>query len=125
MKIAVAGGPGCGKTTFARQFSTPHVWSTDELVLPFGRDTWSEQSAEVAEWFNLPGPWVIEGVTVVRALRKWVKAHPSGRPCDVVYWRDVPLKPLNSRQQSMLKGCQTIWFDLVPFLERVGVEIKY
>jgi hypothetical protein len=49
---------------------------TDDLIA-LG---WSEASAAVIPWISRPGPWIIEGVAVPRALRKWFAANPTGKP---------------------------------------------
>jgi adenylate kinase family enzyme len=81
MRIVITGPPQSGKTTVGKIlsgiFGIP-LWSTDSL-LPENLE-WSEYSRRVAEWFDKPGDWLIEGVVVPRALRKWAAAHPTVPP---------------------------------------------
>ncbi len=121
-RIVVAGGPRTGKTTFADAFGKMRGYAvrhTDDL-----KDLdWSEASRLSAEWFHEPGPWVIEGVTCVRALRKWMAAHPDGAPCDGVVWLKTPVCGLTPGQLTMMKGCATVWREILPELVQRGVEI--
>lgn len=119
MRIAIAGGPRCGKTTLAASFGEAR--HTDDLI---GSKDWSAASAEVATWFDADDPWIIEGVAVPRALRKWLIAHPDGKPCDVVHWLITPHVPLTKGQLGMLRGCETVWREIVGELTRRGVEIR-
>lgn len=119
-RVAIAGGPRCGKTTLASALGVAPVRHTDDLI----SKGWSEASAEAATWFDETGPWIIEGVAVPRALRKWLAAHPDGKPCDIVYWLDTPHTELTKGQRGMLRGCETVWREIVGELERRGVEIR-
>lgn len=120
-RIVVAGGPRTGKTTYAGTL-TPHPLHTDVLV---GTVPWSGASEEVAEWFDRPGPWVVEGVAAVRALRKWLAAHPTGKPCDSVRWLAEPKVSRDRGQETMAKGCETIWAEVLPLLRKRGVTIVH
>ncbi len=121
-RIAIAGIPDGGKSTLARKLAA-HLGcvlrETDDLI-PLG---WSNDSAVAATWFDDENGFVIEGVAVVRALRKWLAAHPEGKPCDRVVWLDVPKVQLTSEQLTMAKGCETIWRGVRPLLAARGVEI--
>ena len=123
MRIIIAGGPRTGKTTLATQILQADgfpVRSTDDLI---GKLGWSEASAEVAEWFDDPGPWVIEGVAAARALRKWLGAHPTGSPCDAIVYLSVPKVDRTPGQNAMAKGCDTVWNEVRPSLVARGVKI--
>lgn len=121
-RICVIGYPKTGKTTVvAPSFGLP-IRSTDSLIQSHD---WSAASDEVLTWLAEPGPWVIEGVAAVRALRKWVAANAGNmqKPCDMVVWLDQPLIPLSKGQLTMAKGCRTIWTELLPYLRLRGVSI--
>lgn len=118
----IAGCPKAGKTSaavvVARQLGLPEaaIMHTDDLVnvLP-----WSAASAEVSTWLDEPGPWIVEGVAAVRALRKWLDAHPEGTPCDRFVWYREPLMTLTPAQAAMAKGCETVLSKiLAPLLLR-------
>lgn len=68
-------------------------------------------------------PWVIEGVTVVRALRKWLE-RTEEKPADLVYWGSTPYVPLDRGQQKLGEGCLTIWGQIHDRLLARGVQIK-
>lgn len=138
-RVCIAGGPKTGKTTLSqnlhesslvldpRFLATQSRWTvpvrhTDD-TLTAGL-SWSEGSALVATWLNEPGPWIIEGVAVPRALRKWLTRH-DGEPCDVVYWLGIiGHVQLTPGQASMGRGCETVWREVLPELEARGVEIR-
>lgn len=133
MRICIAGGPRTGKTTLSAQLGRKlgiPVYHTDDLLSssPTGalkrRDDWSGQSEEVARWFSRPGSWIIEGVTVPRALRKWLAAHPGQAPCDKVIWLTRPKVSRNKGQEAMANGCLTVWREIQFILHERGVEME-
>ncbi len=105
MRTIIVGGPRTGKSTLAKSFGVP-VFCGDPRSLVKDpepgvtylpefydlpeKERWSAGSEYVAkEWFSLPGPWVMEGQIMARALRKWMKSPagfyfgaPYGYPCD-------------------------------------------
>lgn len=120
-RIVIAGVPKAGKTTLALRGDYPGaVRHTDDLIR---QDAWSEASAEVAGWLDEPGPWVIEGVAAVRALRKWCSWHPVGKPCDRVLWLGEPRFGLAGGQLSLAKGCWTVWLGVRDELRARGVIV--
>lgn len=120
-RVVIGGGPCTGKTQLS-----DHVASvlgvtarhTDDLI---GQLEWSEASEEVARWMTEPGPWVIEGVATVRALRKAL-ATP-GAPCTILHWLTGPFLPLTKGQLAMTKGCETVLAGIRPELEARGVLV--
>lgn len=134
MKIIIAGGPKTGKSALSVEFQTtssvldevdhvPHeVKHTDDLINQFD---WSALSEEVSRWFDLPGHWVIEGTATVRALRKWLASHPTGKPCDLLIWCETPyVENLTKGQINMAKGCKTIFEEIRQALLDRGVVIE-
>ena len=120
-RIAIAGGPKTGKTSLAVEMrcAGANVSHSDTLLeLP-----WSEQSLVVSRWFNHEAPWVVEGVTVVRALRKWLERNPEGKPCDRVIYLREPRILLSTGQERMSKACWTVWREIRRELERRGVVL--
>jgi hypothetical protein len=137
-RICIAGGPRTGKTTLAgRLIATDPVdfmsaarGATSPADLNPVRHTdnlmhlgWSEASEAAALWFDEPGPWIVEGVAVPRALRKWLAAHPEGKPCDVVHWLEEPRDLRSKGQIAMGKGCETVWMEIHDALTERGVRI--
>jgi hypothetical protein len=130
MRILIAGGPKTGKTTLAEKLreelglKEPDIFCghDEELV---GKMDWSAQSAEVATWFDTPDPWIIEGVSVGRALRKWLKAHPEGKPADRVIYLKKPVVKIEKAQETMAKGCWTVWSEIYPEILRRGIQVEY
>ena len=122
-RVVILGGSRCGKTTLADRWAEEHpdlrVLRSDDLRA-LG---WSEASEVAAQWLDLPGPWLIEGVAMVRALRKWLRANPEGRPCDLVFRLTSPYEDLKPGQASMNKAEATVWREVLPELQRRGVRV--
>lgn len=103
--------------------SGAQVLHTDDLI---GTHGWSEASAAAALWFDQPGPLIVEGVAVSRALRKWRAAHPGEPPpVDRLYFLAQPLERLTSRQSGMGTGCSSVHLELVAWLGERAVEVEH
>lgn len=136
-RILIVGGPKTGKTTYSEQLARELAAGVDPSGLPstavklmhtdslIGVKDWSEASAEVALWLDERGPWIIEGVAVPRALRKWLAAHPEGRPADRVIFMTRPFVSLTKGQETMAKGVATVWAEVVDQLASRGVSIMF
>ena len=119
-RICIIGGPRTGKTTLASSMS--HVLHTDDLI---GQFDWSRVSEFVAQdWLARPGPWVIEGVAAVRALRKWLAANAEGMPCERIIVLTKPHVELSKGQASMTKGHEKVWQEVRPMLLARGVAVS-
>lgn len=120
MHVVIAGGPRCGKSTLAQAFDDP--FHTDDLV---GKMSWSDQSQVVADWIDpgAPYPWCVEGVTAIRALRKWLRRHPEGAPCDILIWCDRVRPQPTKRQAALWVGCRTVYHEIRDDLRARGVHI--
>jgi hypothetical protein len=77
----------------------------------------------VARWMDAPGPWIIDGVRAVHALRKWLAAHPVGKPCDRVLYLTRAHVALSDGQRSMAKAIATVWAQVAEELGRRGVLV--
>jgi adenylate kinase family enzyme len=121
LRIVIAGGPRTGKTTvadaLAEKLRVP-LRHTDDLI----ERGWVEAGAAVAEWLDLDGPWIVEGVAAPRALRRWLKRHRRGRPCDVIAFFADAVIPRTPRQDAMAKGCATTYRAIRRALLRRGVR---
>lgn len=120
-RIAILGGPKTGKTWLSSRFTHP-VRHTDELLARGGTE--ADRAGQVAIWFDMPGPWVIEGCTTTRALRMWLDLHAFGRPVDAVYWLDTPLAERTRRQESFARDIGTIWREVRLELLSRGVRVR-
>lgn len=126
-RIVIIGGPKTGKTTLSlaalvlgqglKPEQVRHTDATKDL-------DWSKASEAVVPWFDEPGPWVIEGVAAVRALRKWLAEHKEGKPCDELRVLTKPFAELIKGQAAMTKGIATILKEIEPELAKRGVEIE-
>lgn len=140
-RLVIAGVPKAGKTTHASIARVAlggdvvPVRHTDDLIAMFpGRDGWSAASEYCARsWLTRPGPWIVEGVAAVRALRKWLAAESAREatgairgalPCDRVLWLGTPHVVLTPDQARMAKGCETVWRQIRPQLLARGVHVE-
>lgn len=129
-RLLITGGPGVGKSTLAVRLADRGGLLEAGIVVDHADDLagvlgWSEASLEVSRWFDRQGPWVIEGVAIPRALRKWLIAHPgNAAPCERIYYMTEHFRPPTKGQVSMTKGVMTVWREIVPELERRGVEVR-
>jgi hypothetical protein len=117
MRIAIIGWPGTGKTTLANTLGFP-VYGTDSLI----KLGWSEASARVSDWFDMPGSWVIEGVAVPRALRKWKARNPGmPPPVDKIIRLTTVYRPLPPGSVVMGRGIDTVMMEIGPWLNQADV----
>lgn len=135
MKICITGVVKSGKTILANNMKVPlppgkpneiqvlPILCTDELI---GKMDWSAESEEVAKWLDWPDSFILEGATVVRALRKWLANHPDGKPCNkVIYLRNsYPGQELSKGQITNCKATTMIWSQVVAELKARGVDVE-
>lgn len=119
MRTVIIGGPRTGKTTRA-SVEIGSVLHTDDLAA--GRD-WSAQSQAASEHLGASSEGTMEGVTAVRALRKWMASH-SGKPCERVIVMREAHQLLTEGQRKLKVGCETVWTEIEPELRRRGVAIE-
>jgi broad-specificity NMP kinase len=122
VRIVICGGPKTGKTTLSQTLK-PQVFHADDYI----HLGWSEASQAIADLFDqyAASAWVIEGVACVRALRKWLDSHPTGKPCDrVILLMEVKsMDGYTSRHSSMSAGVHTVFQEIEPELLARGVEV--
>lgn len=84
---------------------------------------WSGCSEWVAlNWLDMQGPWVIEGVAVPRALRKWHAMHPEWKPpADRLIVLTERFEQLTPRQDIMASGLHEVLADLNEWLAPILV----
>jgi len=107
-RLAVTGRPGIGKTFALRPMVDDleargwAVESSDELVL---KHKWADQALKLREWADARPRWLLEGVTVARALRHGLTAQA------VVVFRGSPLRPLITPAALRLGDQVYKWVD--------------
>lgn len=95
--------------------------STDDLT----HLGWSEASLAASYWFDESGPWVIEGVAIPRALRKWHERHPDKPPpVDKVIKLTRKYRELAPGAVSMGKGIDKVMDEIMPWLKQVEIETQ-
>lgn len=130
-RICITGGPRTGKTTLGLKLAYELAERGPRVTVIRHTDSvmglgWSEASAAASGWLDEPGPWIIEGVAVSRALRKWRDAHPDAHPpVDRVIYLDGPHEPLSSGQLAMAKGVRTVHDDIEGWLCDHGIDTEY
>lgn len=114
-----------GKTTLTAKLAqgSRYQVKTEQQYRELERAAWSDGSNIASFWLNERGPWILEGVTMVRALRKWLLRNPNGKPCDLIYWMRQPKVARSPGQVSMAKACETIWNQIRAEVERRGVQV--
>lgn len=122
-KIAIAGVPRAGKSTRAKKIALAvgELRSTDALKEV---GDWSRESEIAAAMFDEDAAFVMEGMVVPRALRKWLASHPEGRPVDEVLWMGEPKIETTKGQNAMGKGALTVMREILPELKRRGVNVE-
>jgi hypothetical protein len=127
-RILITGGPRTGKTSLSESLadSSGHnnIKHTDD-TLTMGLD-WSSSSAHVSGWLDEPGPWIVEGVSASRALRKWRDKHPGERPpVDKVIYLHKPYVATTKAQDTMAKGVETVHSELEGWLLDHGIRTEH
>jgi dephospho-CoA kinase len=118
----VAGGPRSGKSTLAAKLSDYYrvpVHGTDELM----RLGWSESSEAASRWLERHGPWICEGVAMPRALRKFLARVPDRAPADLVIFINEAVDARIDGQETMAKGCRTVFDEILPALLATGAQV--
>jgi len=119
-RICICGGPNTGKSTLAATLGG-RVKHTDSLI------SQGEQGAisSVVRWLDEPGPWVIEGVHVIRALRQYHTEHPRAfyPPCDQLIWLTDIKQPQTKGQEIQTKGLNTVRDQIKKWLAPV-LEVR-
>lgn len=132
MRTVIIGGPQCGKSTYASSLGVPHFCADPKSLVksPINSVTylpegipWGMDSQYVIEaWMSKPGPWVIEGVGIVRALRKWLARYPAHiNPADQIIYFTNPHPSVQRLpgQNAMEKGIQSIWSEIAMYYKPI------
>lgn len=123
MRIAIIGSPRAGKTTLALELARTTglpILHTDDLI-PLG---WSGVSDEVARALALAPDLILEGVAVVRGLRKALATLADYVPVERCIVLEHPWVALSRGQRAMARGCATVLAEVEPELLRRGVLVE-
>ena len=130
-RILITGSPKSGKTTLSREIGDSLYnysrFHTDDLISP-DKQNWSEVSQIVSDklYTMLHNSFIYEGVAIPRALRKFLNEYSEYRekPCDLIIYMPNPRIRLTKGQESMRKGVETVWREILPQLISLGVRIE-
>lgn len=141
MKYLIIGPPRSGKSTYARRlreegiptFCTdpqPHVKEPEPDVTYAPALDWSACSQYVADhWIDRPGPWCIEGVGSVRALRKFLVRPNADKALHdvavIVFERQLPEHVTKPGQSIMAKSVATVWSQIRPLVKDHICRLAY
>ena len=123
MKIVIWGPPKSGKSTvhgpyFSDLYAIP-LYHTDDTIL-FG---WQGASDVVARWLHEKDQFVIEGVAVPRAIRKYIEKYGEAPDLDLIVVAGHGPNVLSDHQERLAKGITTVAREIEPYLE--GVPVTY
>lgn len=132
MRILITGAPKTGKTSMGIELAKSgkrHLCTDPQDLCPAGVTgtpaglDWSACSLWVAQhWLELPGPWIVEGVAVPRALRKWRKEHPGlPPPADRLIVLLGTYEALTPRQDAMGVSLHKVLDELGEWLAPIMV----
>lgn len=123
MRMCIIGGPQSGKSTLSTKYNIP-VFCADPISLVKNKVKgvtylpnmrWEDQSEYICKnWFSMGGDWIIEGVGVIRALRKWLN-YSDTPPCDnILFIRNShpSINELLSGQKAMYKSIDSVWLEI-------------
>lgn len=122
-RVVICGGPRSGKSSLAAHLgerNADRIRHTDHLI---GTHRWDEAVAEVADWFNRPAPWIVEGVVSGEALGARLDAERDTKPCDLAIFLHGSRKPLSMGQAKMAAKCLAAWESVREVLRARGVEL--
>lgn len=135
-RIVLIGGPLRGKSTLAKrirdQYGVPTFCGDAKSMVrePDAMTTyvpegigWSESSLYVAEnWLSRPGPWCCEGVSMARALRKFININTNfAETLDdaIIIYIASACSTVTPKQESMAKGVESVWREIFTDFKRV------
>jgi len=117
MKLLIIGVPRAGKTTRAIAIQQQYVAGAEAIgqaLLPIHHTDkmitqyeWSVFSDKVCDMLKQPGPWIIEGCSAVRGLRKYLKE--GNKPDFEIEWLDKVYIPHEGRQKGFAASLVSIW----------------
>lgn len=132
-QILIIGWPRAGKSTLGAQIAkntgAKHLCTDPQHLCPPGVEglpnnlDWSEGSQYVSNhWIGKPNT-IVEGLGVVRAIRKWMDQNPGKRlPVDKIIHLQYQDDDLNPRQAGAGKGHDKVLDDIYPSISHLIEE---
>jgi hypothetical protein len=122
-RIIIIGGPRAGKSTLSEKLRDELGIKTLRCSHDVEHLGWSESSDFASKWFDDQGDWIIEGVQMARALRKWLRANPD-KPLDAdILTLHHPFEMRLPGQESMTKGMFTVFREIQGELAKRGARV--
>lgn len=122
-RLVIVGGPHVGKTTLSERLSVEYGITNNHHSDDVKHLGWSESSEFASKWFDEPGDWIIEGVQMARALRKWLAANPEQTLDADILILDNVFGDLLPGQESMRKGVHTVFAGIENEIIRRGARV--
>lgn len=132
------GGPRTGKTTYATKLARElgvHLASTGKRTeAPNGlvstdnyldRGTYADLPDRVIADLRQRESFVLEGTQAARVVRRWLRESPDEVKLDKALVFHRPWVRRNPRQEATAKGVKTMLRDLLPMLEKAGVQVEH
>lgn len=143
-RIVIVAGSRCGKSTLAAKLQREtgaQVYCGDPpdkakecrpetIYLPEGLDIAGDHGAAAwvaRHWFARPGPWICEGWSTARALKRWIDTvrgfeHQQDEwPCDriIVITDHHPEAEVSDAQRAQHRGVMTTWRKIEHYFEEI------
>jgi hypothetical protein len=130
-RVVIDGGPRRGKSEIAKKIAADgrryhhgdELRDRPEWAGLTKEEKWSAGSQLASEWLDEEGPYVLDNVAMGRALRKWLKRNPTGKPADVVVHLSGAVIESSSGQEGMATGSDSVWKEIRSELVMRGVRV--
>lgn len=104
-RIAITGAPRTGKSYLSAEVTDRPVIHTDDFIA----EGWENAPAAIVEKSRKYGRFVIEGVSVPRALRGAKDGSKPGMTVDAIVWLDNAMAPQTPKQRALGDGVKTVF----------------
>lgn len=134
MRVAIIGGPRCGKSTYA----TALAKKSGALLLSTGKPAdesvvrtdsylslgWDAIPDNIIAMLRGQDDFILEGCQAARVLRRWYRDDAKGPRLDKVIIFSKPHVSRSGGQEAMAKGITRIIDGLLPVLKRNKVRVE-
>lgn len=140
-RYIIIGPPFAGKSTLMQKlmakgypaFCTDSKTQTREVVkgVTYLQDglEWSEASQYVADnWLGTAGPWVVEGVAALRAVRKMIRQGNGAalKGAEIIVLSFMHYKDQDNLKEghfAMNRAFRSMWAEIGPLCKGLGIVV--